>query len=122
MSKILLADCSANFPMDNEHEKSRVKEATNEVAILVSVLNLGSVEELPIGEFVQLAREEIVGAKYSMVELVYLTRVREIHLGLDLNAKPMEEVNVDDQPKPIVKLPQALECTQLLSNFAMEHP
>ena len=46
----------------------------------------------------------------------------EIHLGLDLNEEPMEGVDVDDQPTPIVKLPQACEYTQLLSYFAMEHP
>ena len=31
-------------------------------------------------------------------------------------------VCVDDQPTPIVKLSQACEYAQLLSNFAMEHP
>jgi hypothetical protein len=29
---------------------------------------------------------------------------------------------VDDQPTPIVKLPQACEYSQLLSNFIVEHP
>jgi hypothetical protein len=29
--------------------------------------------------------------------------------------------DVDVQPTPIVKLPQALEYAQLLSNFAVEH-
>ena len=36
-----------------------MKEATNELASLISSLNLGS-KELPIEEYVQLAREEII--------------------------------------------------------------
>ena len=48
--------------------------------------------------------------------------VGKIHLGLHLNEEPMEGNDVDDQSTPIVKLPQACEYTQLLSNFAMEHP
>jgi hypothetical protein len=43
-------------------------------------------------------------------------------LGLDLNAEPMEGNDVDDQPTLIIKLTQALEYAQSLSNFAMEHP
>ena len=54
MSKTLLVDRSANFSMDNECEKSRMKETTNELASPISSLNLGS-EELPIAEYVQLA-------------------------------------------------------------------
>jgi hypothetical protein len=34
----------------------------------------------------------------------------------------MEGNDVDDQPTPIVKLPQAREYVQLLSNYALEHP
>ena len=34
----------------------------------------------------------------------------------------MDVNDVDDQPTPIVKLPQAYEYAQLLPNFAMEHP
>ena len=45
-----------------------------------------------------------------------------IHLHLDLNEEPMEGNDVDDQPTPIVKLPQACEYVQLLSKFALEHP
>jgi hypothetical protein len=41
-----------------------------------------------------------------MVELVGLAWNREIHLGLDLNEEPMKGNDVDDQPTPIVKLPQ----------------
>ena len=45
---------------------------------------------------------------------------RQIHLSLDLNEKPMEGNDVVDQLTPIVKLPQACEYAQLLSNFAMK--
>jgi hypothetical protein len=37
--------------MDDEHEKSRMKEATNELANLISSLNIGS-EEMLIEEYV----------------------------------------------------------------------
>ena len=94
--------------MDHER-KSRMKEATNELASLISFVNLGS-EEMPIEEYVQLVKEEIVDVEFNMVELVNLTWGREIHLGLQLN----ECNGVDDQPTPIVKLPQAQEYTQLL--------
>jgi hypothetical protein len=43
-------------------------------------------------------------------------------LGLDLNEEPMKGNDVDDRPTPIVKLPQAREYAQLLSNSAAEHP
>jgi hypothetical protein len=38
-----------------------------------------------------------------------------------LNEEAMEENDVNDQPTPTVKLPQAREYAQLLSNFAVEH-
>ena len=34
----------------------------------------------------------------------------------------MKGNDVNDQPIPIVKLPQAHEYAQLLSNFVVEHP
>ena len=104
MSKILLADWSANIVMDDEREKSRMKEAANEIISLISSLKLGS-EEMPIEECVQLAPQEIVDAWYNMVELVDLACSREIHLGSDLKEELMEGNDVDDQPTPIVKLP-----------------
>ena len=57
-----------------------------------------------------------------MDELLDLAWGREIHLGLDLNEEPMEENDVDDQPTPMVKLPQACEYAQLLTNFVVQHP
>ena len=44
----------------------------------------------------QLAGEEIVYAKYNMVELVDLVWGREIHLGLDLNEEPKEGIDMND--------------------------
>jgi hypothetical protein len=55
--------------MNDEHENERMKKATNELASPISFLNLGSVE-MPIEEYVQLAREEIVDAKYSMAKFM----------------------------------------------------
>ena len=43
MSKILLVDCGVEF---DKHEKSTMKEATNELASLLSSLNFGSEEML----------------------------------------------------------------------------
>ena len=65
---ILPKDQSANFSVDDEHEKLRMKETTNKLASLISPLNLGSIK-MPIEEYVQLVGEEIVDAECSMVEL-----------------------------------------------------
>ena len=59
MSKILPIDWSADFAKDGEHEKSRMKEATNESASFIYSLNLGS-KELPIEEYVKLAEENFL--------------------------------------------------------------
>jgi hypothetical protein len=80
-----------------------MKEATNELATLISYLNLGS-EEMPIEEYLQLAVEDIVDAQYNMVELVDLAWGGDIWLGLNLNKEPMNDV--DDRPTPRVKLSQ----------------
>jgi hypothetical protein len=42
-------------------------------------------------------------------------------LGSHLNEELLDKNDVEDQPTPIVKLPQAREYAQLLSNFAMKH-
>ena len=90
-----------------------MKEATYELASLISSLNLG-IEDLPIKEYVQLVGEEIVDAKYNIVELVDLAQDRKIHFDLDLNEQPMKGNDVDDHRTPIVKLPQAHEYARLL--------
>ena len=72
-----------------------------------------------VEENVQLTREEIVDAKYNMVELVDVAWSRESHLGLNLNEEPMEGNDVDDQATPLIKLLQAREYTQLLSNLSI---
>ena len=51
MSKILLVYQGANFDMNDEREKLRMKEAANELASLISSLKLGS-EEMLIEEYV----------------------------------------------------------------------
>jgi len=56
-----------------------------------------------------------------MVESVNLAQGREVHLGLNLNQEPMKENDVEDHPTLIIKLPQAREYAQSLSNFAVEH-
>ena len=42
-------------------------------------------------------------------------------MGLDLNEESMEGNDFSDQPKSIMKLPQAHEYVQLVSNFVVEH-
>jgi hypothetical protein len=69
--------------MNDEHEKSRMKETTNELTSLISSLNLES-EETLIDEYVQLAAKEIVHGEYIMAELVDYPW-GTIHLGLSLN-------------------------------------
>ena len=68
MSKILLVNWGADFAMDDECEKSRIKEATNNLASLIPSLSFGF-EDMPIEEYVQLAREEIVDVEYTTAEL-----------------------------------------------------
>ena len=65
--------------MDDECQKLRMKEATNEMASLISSLNLRS-EEMLIEEYVQLPREDIVDVEYNMHELVDLVWGGEVHL------------------------------------------
>ena len=69
-----------------------------------------------------LAGEEIVDAKYIIVKLVDLARGKEIHMGLHLNEEPMEGNDVNDQPTPTTKLPEARAYAQLLSNYLIKHP
>ena len=57
MYKVLLRDWSVDFAMDDESEKSRIKETTNALAsffFLLESWNLGS-EKMSIEEYVQLA-------------------------------------------------------------------
>ena len=104
--------------MDDKYGKLTMKEATNELASFILSLNLGS-EEMPIEEYVQLAGEEIVDARYNIVELVDVAWSRKVHLDLNLNEETMEGNDVHDQPIPIVKLSQAHEYAQLLSNLSI---
>ena len=50
----LLSDWSADLAIYKKHEKSRMKEASDEFSSLVSSLKLRS-EKMPIEEYVQLA-------------------------------------------------------------------
>ena len=68
---MLLCKLECQFAMDHGREKSRIKEATSELANLISSLNLGN-EEMAIDDYVQLVGEEIIDAKYNMAELLDL--------------------------------------------------
>jgi len=71
---------------------------------------------------VQLAGEAIVDVEYDMAKLVAFAWSRELYLGLDLHEELMKGNDVDDQPTPQVKLPQAHEYARLLSHFEVEYP
>ena len=58
LSKTLHVDRSTNFAMDDKCEKSRMKEVANELASLISSLNIGN-EEMLIEKYVQLAGKEM---------------------------------------------------------------
>ena len=65
-----------------------------------------------------LPREEIVDVEYNMVALVDLAWVRELHMGFRIsNEESMEGNDVDDQPTPIVRLPQAGGLAQLILKY-----
>ena len=95
--------------MDDERENERMKKTTNELASLVSPLNIGS-EEMPIEEYVRLAWEVIVDAKCNMAKLMDLPWGRGVHLGIDLNEEPNEGNVVDDQPTLLVRLSRHVSC------------
>ena len=83
------ANWSANFVVGDGREESRMEEAPNGLASLISSLIIGS-EDFLIEEYVQLVGEKIiVDAKYNMVELVDLAWGRKNHKGLGLNEGPM---------------------------------
>ena len=42
--------------------------------------------------------------------------------SLDLNAKPLNYLDVDERPPPIVKLVDAQHHDQLLATFFMDNP
>ena len=95
--QIMQNNWSVNFAMDDEREKLKMKEVENELASLISSLNLGS-EEMPVEEYMRLAWDEIVDVEYNMAESVDSIWDRKFHLGLDLKEEPMEGNDVDDQP------------------------
>ena len=108
----LTCNSTIDFAMDDEGERSRMKESTSELASLVSYLNLGS-EEMCVEEYVQLVGEEIVDANYNMAELVVMAWGRQVQLNLDLNEEPMKGNDVDDLPTQKLKLPKVHEYAQL---------
>jgi hypothetical protein len=91
--------------------KLRMRKATNKVASLNFSLNLGR-EEMLIESCVQLAREKIVDAKYNVAELVDLTWEKRNPFGFIFDEEPLKGIDVDDEPTPIIKLPQAYEYAQ----------
>ena len=97
--------------MNDEREKSRIKETTNELASLISSLNPGS-EEMLIEEYCNWHVRKLLMQSTTWLSWMDFAWGREIPLGLDLTEEPMEAKDVDDQPTPIVKFFQACEYAQ----------
>ena len=67
--------------------------------------------------------EDIIEAKYCMSELVDMALGQRIEPpSFDLNAKPLDSLDVDERPPPIVKLADAQHHAQLLATFFMDNP
>ena len=68
-SRILPHDWNANFVNEDQREKSRLIKEFENLALLISKLQLGS-DEMPFEEDVVMEGEDIIEAEYCMSELV----------------------------------------------------
>ena len=93
-----------------------VKES-KELATLIALLKLGDAE-LPLQDFVDMAREKYIEAEYGTDDLVNLAFENGLTTAHDFDFN-MEVVDVDDQPPPVVRLCAAQHHAQMLSHFIM---
>ena len=91
--------------MDDEREKSRMKESANDLASLISFLNLGIEEMLIVNMCNWLDRELLMESTTWLVDLPW---GGGIHLDSYLNEEPMEGNDVDDQPTPSFLKPMGM--------------
>ena len=67
--------------------------------------------------------QDIIQVGYCMLELVDMALVHRIKPpSLDLNAKPLDSLDVDERPPHIVKLANAQHHVQLLATSLMDNP
>ena len=89
---------------------------------LISKLQLGQ-DELPFEDYLMMKGEDIIEAKYCMLELVDMTLVHKIEPpSFDLSVEPLDSLDVDDRLPPIVKLIDAQQHAQLLATFFYGEP
>jgi hypothetical protein len=58
-----------------------------------------------------LERIFFIEVEYIIIELVDLAWGKATHLDLDLNQEPLDEIDVDEEPRPIVKF-----CNSLITS------
>ena len=64
-----------------------------------------------------------IEVEYCMLELVDMALGQKLKPpGFDLDAKPLDSLDVDERPPPIVKLVDAQHHAQLLATFFMDNP
>jgi hypothetical protein len=114
-------DWSADFANEDQREKSRLFKESEDLALLISKLQLGS-DEMPFEEYVVMEGEDIIEAEYCMSELVDMALGQRIEpASLDLTAETINPLDVDERPPPIVKLTDAQQHAQLLATFFMDN-
>ena len=110
-------DWSTNFANEDQQEKSRLIKEYQDLALLISKVQLGQ-DEMPFEDYLTMKGEDIIGAKYCMSELVDMALGQKIKSpGFDLNAKPLDSLHVGERPPPIVKLANAQHHASLLATF-----
>jgi hypothetical protein len=78
---------------------------------------------MPFEDYLIEEGEDIIEVEYCMSELVdkALGQRRESP-SFDLNAKPLDSLDIDERPPPIVKLATAQHHAHLLIAFFMDNP
>ena len=67
--------------------------------------------------------ENNIEAKFCMSKLVDMALGQRVETPrFDLNAKPLDSLDVDERPPPIVKLANAQHHAQLFAKFFMDNP
>jgi hypothetical protein len=78
---------------------------------------------MPFEDYMITEGEDNIKAEYCMLELVDMALGQRIEpLSFDLNAKPLDSLDIDERPPPIVKLTNAQHLVQLLAIFFMDNP
>ena len=118
MSKILFAEWSVDFAMDDmmnvKNQEWKKKQMNQQVSFPLWVLE---VKKCLLKNMCNWQERKLLLQSRTWAELVDVAWSREIHMDLNLNKEPMKGNDMNDQPTPIVKLPQAHKYAQLWSNL-----